>query len=63
MRELRDFPEVLDAVGVRDAVLVGHSDGGSIANVFAGSGLPLAHSPHRDHPDAVVDAVRRFVRA
>jgi pimeloyl-ACP methyl ester carboxylesterase len=34
------LPEVLDAAGVRDAILLGHSDGGSIALVFAGSGLP-----------------------
>jgi len=32
------LPEVLDAAGVRDAVLVGHSDGGSIALIHAGSG-------------------------
>jgi pimeloyl-ACP methyl ester carboxylesterase len=32
------LPELLDAAGVRDAVLVGHSDGGSIALVHAGSG-------------------------
>jgi len=31
------LPEVLQAAGVRDAVLVGHSDGGSIALVHAGS--------------------------
>jgi pimeloyl-ACP methyl ester carboxylesterase len=36
------LPQVLDAAGVREAVLVGHSDGGSIALVFAGSGLPAA---------------------
>ena len=36
------LPEVLDAAGVRSCVLVGHSDGGSIALVFAGSGLPQA---------------------
>jgi pimeloyl-ACP methyl ester carboxylesterase len=39
---LRALPDVLDAAGVRDAVLVGHSDGASIALVFAGSGLPAA---------------------
>jgi pimeloyl-ACP methyl ester carboxylesterase len=39
---LSALPEVLDAAGVRDAVLVGHSDGASIALVFAGSGLPAA---------------------
>jgi pimeloyl-ACP methyl ester carboxylesterase len=35
---LRVLPEVLDAVGVREAVLVGHSDGGSIALIHAGGG-------------------------
>jgi pimeloyl-ACP methyl ester carboxylesterase len=32
------LPDVLDATGVRDAILVGHSDGGSIALLYAGSG-------------------------
>jgi pimeloyl-ACP methyl ester carboxylesterase len=36
------LPEVLDAAGIRSCVLFGHSDGGSIALVFAGSGLPQA---------------------
>lgn len=31
------LPAVLDAAGVRDAVLVGHSDGASIAIVYAGT--------------------------
>jgi pimeloyl-ACP methyl ester carboxylesterase len=30
------LPRVLDAAGVRRAVLLGHSDGGSIATIFAG---------------------------
>jgi pimeloyl-ACP methyl ester carboxylesterase len=34
------LPEVLDAAGVRKAVLVGHSDGGSIAIIHAGSPGP-----------------------
>ena len=34
------LPAVLDATGVGACVLFGHSDGGSIALVFAGSGLP-----------------------
>ncbi len=33
----RVLPEVLDAAGVRQAILVGHSDGGSIAVVHAGT--------------------------
>ncbi len=36
------LPEVLDGAGVKRCVLVGHSDGGSIAIVFAGSALPQA---------------------
>jgi pimeloyl-ACP methyl ester carboxylesterase len=36
--EARDvLPRVLDAAGIREAILVGHSDGGSIAAVYAGS--------------------------
>ena len=43
------LPEVLDAAGIRQAVLVGHSDGGSIAAIYAGtqrrpSGLAAASS-------------------
>jgi len=39
---LSSLRQVLDAAGVRDAVLIGHSDGASIALIFAGSGLPQA---------------------
>jgi pimeloyl-ACP methyl ester carboxylesterase len=35
---LEVLPAVLDAAGVREAVLVGHSDGGSIALIHAGGG-------------------------
>jgi pimeloyl-ACP methyl ester carboxylesterase len=34
----RSLPEVLAAAGVRDAILIGHSDGASIALIHAGSG-------------------------
>ena len=30
------LPQILNAVGVRDALLVGHSDGASIATIYAG---------------------------
>jgi len=37
-REAREvLPRLLDAIGVRRFVLVGHSDGGSIAAIYAGS--------------------------
>jgi len=39
---LVSLPEVLQAAGVRRAILLGHSDGGSIALIFAGSGRPAA---------------------
>ena len=42
---LQVLPEVLAAAGVRDAILVGHSDGGSIALVYAGA-------DRADQPDA-----------
>jgi pimeloyl-ACP methyl ester carboxylesterase len=38
------LPEVLDAAGIRNAVLVGHSDGGSIAAIYAGSTFSLSGS-------------------
>ena len=31
------LPRVLDAAGMRRAVLIGHSDGGSIAAIHAGA--------------------------
>lgn len=36
------LPELLEALSITDAILVGHSDGASIAIVFAGSGDPRA---------------------
>ncbi len=38
------IPEVLGAAGVRDAVLLGHSDGASIAIIAAGSNVKGVHS-------------------
>lgn len=49
---LQVLPEILDAAGVRSSILVGHSDGGSIALVYAGGtpALPLrglvVEAPH-----------------
>ena len=34
---LQVLPRVLDAAGIRQAVLIGHSDGGSIAAIHAGA--------------------------
>lgn len=42
-REGREaLPEVLAALGIENPVLVGHSDGGSIALLHAGAGFPVA---------------------
>ncbi len=32
----RDVPDILEAAGIEDAILVGHSDGASIALIYAG---------------------------
>jgi pimeloyl-ACP methyl ester carboxylesterase len=63
---LASLPEVLDAAGVRSCVLFGHSDGGSIALVFAGSGLPQAErvramvleAPHVFVEDLSITSIR-----
>ncbi len=62
---LRVLPEVLDAAGVRDAVLVGHSDGASIAVVHAGSGAAgrvralVLEAPHVFVEDVSVASIAR----
>lgn len=38
---LRSLPEIVDRVAPRPPVLVGHSDGASIALIYAGSGHPV----------------------
>jgi pimeloyl-ACP methyl ester carboxylesterase len=68
-REAALLPEVLDAAGVADAVLVGHSDGASIALIHAGSdpsprvrALALL-APHVFVEDVTVRSIARLVRA
>ncbi len=56
------LPEVLDAFDVRDAVLVGHSDGASIALIYAGDigdrvrGV-VAEAPHVFVEDISVESI------
>jgi pimeloyl-ACP methyl ester carboxylesterase len=59
------LPDVLDATKVREAVLVGHSDGGSIALIYAGSrrdervrGLIL-EAPHVFVEDLGIESITR----
>jgi len=44
---LLSLPQVLTALGVRDGFLVGHSDGGSIALLYAAAGAPLGDAEER----------------
>ena len=67
---LESLPEVLAATGVREAILLGHSDGASIALIYAGSavsrrpdaprllGLALL-APHVFCEDVSVEAIAR----
>lgn len=58
---LEVLPELLDTLGARDPVLVGHSDGGSIALIHAAerpvAGLVLL-APHVFVEDVTVEAIR-----
>lgn len=60
------LPEVLEVAGVRDAVLVGHSDGASIALVHAGSGRAarvralVVEAPHVFVEDVSVESIARM---
>ena len=60
------LPEVLDATGVREAILVGHSDGGSIALIYAGSSAAagrgrglILEAPHVFVEDVSVESIAR----
>jgi pimeloyl-ACP methyl ester carboxylesterase len=62
---LAALPDVLDAFSIRDAILVGHSDGGSIALIYAGGrrdallrGLIL-EAPHVFVEDLSVESIRK----
>jgi pimeloyl-ACP methyl ester carboxylesterase len=69
-REAREvLPRVLDAIGFRQGLLVGHSDGASIAAIYAGSvqdhrvrGLAMM-APHFIVEDVTMAAIRNIRRA
>ena len=59
------LPQVLEAMEVRDGILVGHSDGGSIALIYAGSGHAarvrglILEAPHVFVEDISVESIAR----
>ncbi len=61
----RVLPDLLDAIGFQRGVLLGHSDGGSIATIYTGSiqdhrirGLVL-YAPHFFVEDVSIDSIRK----
>lgn len=61
----QSLPEVLDAVGVQNSVLVGHSDGATIAAIYAGSvsdlrvrGLVLMAPHFFSEPEGLAEIAR-----
>jgi pimeloyl-ACP methyl ester carboxylesterase len=63
-----DLPEVLDAAGLDDTILIGHSDGATIAAAYAGKikarvrGL-VAMTPHFFVEDICIRAITAMQRA
>ena len=59
---LEALPQVLDALAIRDPVLIGHSDGASVSIIYAGSGLQRVRglvlmAPHVFVEDITVAAI------
>jgi pimeloyl-ACP methyl ester carboxylesterase len=66
--EAARLPAILDAAGIADAILVGHSDGASIAIIATGSGAVAPHAlvliaPHVFVEDVSVDSIARAAEA
>lgn len=66
MEALESLPEVLAQAGVREAILVGQSDGASIALAFAGAHpervrAVIAMSPHLFVEQRTLDAIRNQI--
>ncbi|MBI3726277.1 alpha/beta hydrolase [bacterium] len=60
-----DLPAILSALGVRQAILVGHSDGGSIGLIRAGDGAPevkalVLEAPHVFVEDVTVASIAKL---
>ncbi len=63
------LPELLDAIGFHDGLLLGHSDGGSIAAIYAGSRADgrvkgaVLMAPHFFNEEMNVKAITRATKA
>ena len=64
---LESLPELLRLLGVARPILIGHSDGASIALIYAGSGHPLqalvAMAPHVFVEDISIESIAAVKRA
>lgn len=65
--EARLVPDVLDAAGITSAILLGHSDGASIALICAAEFPPLVHgiileAPHVSVEDVSLVSIARLKR-
>jgi len=63
-----DFPELLEVCGIKNAILIGHSDGGSIALLAAAAwqGLvngAITEAAHIFVEDETVNGIQKFMRA
>ncbi|MGU3421825.1 alpha/beta fold hydrolase [Methylobacterium sp. D54C] len=56
-REAEVLPRVLDAAEIRDCIIVGHSDGATIAALAAAAGDPRIHGAVLIAPHVVVETV------
>ncbi len=64
---LESLPELLRALGIERPILIGHSDGASIALIYAGAGHPLqglvAMAPHVFVEDISIEGIVAAKRA
>jgi pimeloyl-ACP methyl ester carboxylesterase len=64
---LESLPEFLRQLGIEQPILIGHSDGASIALIYAGAGHPLrglvAMAPHVFVEDIGIDSIAAAKRA
>ena len=63
---LRSLPDLLEKLSVRDPILVGHSDGASIALIYAGAGHPAravaVMAPHVFVEDVCIRSIEEAKR-